>query len=165
MLSELFYSEEEQNSVGARLIDLYVLPSRVFKITVPSAVGGTTEISVKMRLLCDKENQEVASITDNFGPLSRILAHRKHILARAVESIEGVPIEMPSKLKQRYRETMGRDPTPVEEKLWVFDACQSPILEQLIECYDELRKEQQRYIEDLKKKSQEPSVDQFQEMK
>lgn len=164
MVSELFYTGEEQNSVAAKLIDLFTLPSKAFMITVP-AENGSTEISVKIRLLNDKENQEVANIVDKYGNLAKILAQRKQILARAVESIEGTAIEMPAKLRQAYTESLGREPTPIEEKLWVFEACQSPILNELINCYDELQKEQRSRIEELKKKSAESLTDSLPEMK
>jgi hypothetical protein len=53
----------------------------------------------------------------------------------------------------------------MEEKMWVFEACQSPILNELINCYEELQQEQRRRIEELKKKSAESLTDSLPEMK
>ena len=161
MGSSLFYKTvEEHDSVSAKLIDLFVLPSTIVKIPVAEGM----DLIVKMRLLNDKENMEVATAVDQCGTFGRLIMQRRHILARAIESIEGAVLEMPAVLKQEYESRIGRKPTPIEEKLWVLELCQSMVLNELATKYEEFNLEQRKMIDDLKKKSVQLSVDPLPEM-
>jgi len=142
------FTGEDQDSIAARLTELYTLPSRIFKVPVPDG-----EIAVKIRLLTDQEQFEVAKAADIYGPLARVIMQRRHILARAVEVIEGGFIDMPKILKQDMLDRTGKEPSRVEEQLWVLERCQGVTLQVLIDCYEELRQEQQNEIAELKKKS------------
>jgi len=153
-----FYGAEERGSIGARLIQLFTLPSRVFDIPVFGDPPKT--IKAKIRLLSDKENLEVAEIADRYSFSAKILAERIFILARAVEWIEELPIEMPKAIKEDIKSRMGREPTPVEEKSWVFEQCQPVLLQEFLNCYIDLQDEQRKQLEELKKtyyESQTPS--------
>jgi len=141
------FTDEEQDSVAARLINLFTLPAQIFEVPVPDG-----SIRVKIRLLNDKENQEVSDIADRYGVASRMLVERRHILARAVLWIENIPIEMPESIKVAVKEETRREPTDVEQKLWVFEQCQPVLVDEFIKCYDELVKAQRAEINEIKKK-------------
>ena len=161
MGSSLYKTPEEQGSVAAKLIDLFTVPSAT--VTIPVAEG--MDLFIKLRMLNDKENMEVATAVDQCGSFGKLLMQRRQILARAIEFIEGAVIEMPSALRQEYIERVGRKPTPVEEKLWVLELCQSVVVSEIFEKYEEFNQAQRRMVDDLKKKSAQRLVDQSQEMK
>ena len=162
MGSSLFYkTPEEHDTVSAKLIDLFVLPSIIVKIPVAEGM----DLIIKMRLLNDKENMEVANAVDQAGTFGRMILQRRHILARAIESIEGAILEMPVVLKQEYESRIGRKPTPIEEKLWVLELCQSAVLMELASQYESLVQQQRDMIDNLKKKSVQPLVDPLPEMR
>ena len=144
------FLEGEQDSIAARLMELYTLPAQIFKIPVPEG-----HINVKMRLLSDQENLDVAKSADSSGPLSRIIIQRKQILARAIQGIEDGFIEMPASLKQDIRDRTGREVTDIEEKVWVLERCQPAILQALMECYEEMINDQASQVAELKKKFEE----------
>lgn len=148
------FNEHEQDSIAARLAELYVLPARIFDIPVPDGPEGqdVTSIKVKLRLLNDVENQQVARYSDRYGDTSRMLAERRVILAHATMWIEEVPIKMPDSMINSIRESTGSEPSDIDQKLWVFEHCQSDLLQMLIRCYDELRQDQYAQIDEIKKK-------------
>lgn len=154
------FAEGEQDSVAARLIQLFELPAQIFDIAVQEG-----SIKIKMRLLNDKENQEVSDMADRYGLASRLLIERRHILARAVLWIENVPVEMPESVRIATREEVGSVPTDVEQKLWVFEQCQPILLQDLMKCYDEMAQTQQSEIAAIKKKFAEQSAEPQQEVK
>jgi len=154
------FADEEQDSVAARLIHLFELPAQIFDIAVPEG-----SIKVKMRLLNDKENQEVSDMADRYGMASRLLVQRRHVLARSVSWIENIPIEMPESIKAAVKEEIGRAPTDVEQKLWVFEQCQPVLLIDLMKCYGEMAKAQETEINSIKKKYAEQSAEPQQEVK
>lgn len=137
----------EQSSVAARLVALFTLPSKVFDVVAPDG-----PIKAKLRLLTDKENQEVSDVADRYGLASRMIVQRREILARSVLWIEGLPIEMPAVVKADIKERTGVEPTDVEQKLWVFEQCQPVLLVELFRCYDQMVEEQMREINEIKKK-------------
>jgi hypothetical protein len=149
--AEAIYSDEEKDSVGAQLMALYAIPSRVFDLPVQMADGSVSSIKVKLRLLNDKENEDVSEIADRYGPLSRVINERRAILARAIEWIENTPIQMPRALIQLMKDR-GAEPTQVEQTLWVLEQSQSPMLDELIVFYDQLLDEQKVHVSDIKKK-------------
>jgi len=151
---------DEHDSVAARLIGLFSLPSQIFDIAVP---GGS--ISVKMRLLNDKENQEVSDMSDRYGLASRLLVERREILSRSVQWIENIPIEMPESVKIAIRDQTGVAPSDIDQKLWVFAQCQPVLLQELMKCYDQMVEQQQREIVEIKKKFTEQSERPQQEIK
>ena len=153
------FSEEDHDSIASRLIELYTIPSRVFQVPVPNG-----SINVKLRLLSDQENLDVAKLADNYGPLARMIAQRKHILARAIMAIEDGLIEMPIELKQEYKDRFNREPTEIEQKSWTLDQCQPILINTLMECYEELLQEQTLQITELKKKFAESHVETSPEM-
>ncbi len=145
------FNEHEQDSIAARLSELYVLPARIFDLPVPQG-EDVDIIKIKLRLLNDIENQQVARYADRYGDTSRMLAERRVILAYSVMWIEDVPIKMPDSMINSIRERTGTEPSDVDQKLWVFEHCQSDLLQMFIRCYDELRQEQYVQIDDIKKK-------------
>ena len=148
------FSEGDRDSISARLAELYTIPARIFQVPVPDGF-----INVKIRLLSDQENLDVAKLADNYGPIARIIVQRRHILARAVIAIEGDFIEMPSELKQSVSDRTGRDPTDIDQKLWALEQCQSVLVHALMDCYEELLQEQTLQITELKKKFVESQVE------
>jgi len=154
------FAEDEQDSVAARLIDLFTLPAQIFDIPVPEG-----SISIKMRLLNDKENQEVSDMADRFGLASRLLVERRYILSRAVLWIENVPVQMPESVRIAAKEGIGRDPTDIEQKLWVFEQCQPVLLQELMKHYDEMVLAQQSELGAIKKKFAEQSAEPPKEVK
>jgi len=141
------WPDAERDSVSARLSQLYVLPARVYEIPV----GEGQTVRVKLRLLNDKETLEVADIIDRYGVLGNVIMQRRHILARALLWIEDQPITMPTNVKQEFKDRNGRDPTELEEKLWVFELCQPVVLDSIFEKWDELAREQKVSVAELKK--------------
>jgi len=150
-MASYVFPEHEQESIAARLSELYVLPARIFNIPVPDG-EDVASIKVKLRLLNDVENQQVARYADRYGDTSRMIAERRVILAHAVMWVEDVPIKMPDSMINSIRERTGTEPTSIEQKLWVFEHCQSDLLQMLIRCYDELRQSQYVQIDEIKKK-------------
>ena len=149
-----FYDASERGSIGAKLIQLYTLPSQVFDIPVEP----TRSIKVKIRLLNDQENLEVAELADRYSFSAKILAERIFILARAVEWIEDLPLNMPNSVKEDIRSRLGRIPTEVEEKTWVFERCQPILLQEFLNCYIELQEQQRNLLSELKKTYTESQV-------
>ena len=141
------FPEAERGSVAARLAALFTAPAKIFEIIAPDG-----PIKVKLRLLTDKENQEVSEVADRWGVASRMIVQRREILARSVLWIESIPIEMPASIKTDIKERTGVEPTDVEQKLWVFEQCQPVLLVELFHCYDQMMEEQQREIGEIKKK-------------
>ena len=148
------FAEGEQDSVAARLVNLFTLPAQIFDIPVP---GGS--ISIKMRLLNDKENQEISDMADRYGLASRLLVERRYILSRSILWIENVPVTMPESVRTAAKEEIGRDPTDIEQKLWVFEQCQPVLLQEFMRHYDEMVAEQQRELSEIKKKFEEQSAE------
>jgi len=141
------FRPEEQDSVAARLGSLFTLPAQIFDLVVPDG-----SIKVKMRLLNDRENQDVSDVADRYGLASRMLVQRREVLARSVMWIEDVPVEMPESVKIAVAEQTGTDPTDVEQKLWVFSQCQPVLLAELMKFYEEMTIEQRRSMDEIKKK-------------
>lgn len=141
------FQTEERDSIAARLSSLFTLPAQIFDLIAPDG-----PIKVKIRLLSDKENQEVADVADRYGLASRILVQRREVLSRAVMWIENIPIEMPESVKTAVREQTGNNPTEVEQKLWVFAQCQPVLLTDLMKFYDDMLQQQQREVDEIKKK-------------
>ena len=153
-----YTSEEQESGIGARLMNLFSLPSRTFELPVETDDGDIDTIQVKMRLLNDRENQEVTEIADKYGLASRMINERRGILARCIISIEKLPIEMPSSMVQAITEQTGRPPTEVVQRLWVLEQCQGVLLNNLISFYDQLAEEQLNEVATVKKKFEQLSV-------
>lgn len=141
------FPSEERDSVAARLVGLFTLPAQVFDLITPDG-----PIKVKMRLLNDRENQDVADVADRYGLASRMIVERREILARSVQWIENFPIEMPEAIKTTVKEKTLTTPSDVDQKLWVLAQCQPVLLQDLMKFYDGMVQQQQREIEDIKKK-------------
>lgn len=141
------FRPEERDSVAARLSSLFTLPAQIFDLIAPDG-----PIKIKMRLLNDKENQDVADVADRYGLASRMLVQRREVLARSIMWIEDIPIEMPDSVKIAIKDQTGVDPTSIEQKLWVFAQCQPTLLAELMNFYDEMALEQKRAMDDIKKK-------------
>lgn len=141
------FRPEEQDSVAARLSSLFTLPARIFDLVAPDG-----PIKIKMRLLSDKENQDVADVADRYGLASRMIVQRREVLSRSVMWIENIPIEMPDSVKIAIKDQTGIDPSDIEQKLWVFSQCQPVLLIDLMKFYDEMAQQQQREIDEIKKK-------------
>ena len=151
LTGKLAYAESEQGSVGAQLQSLYTIPSRVFDLPV-SMDGTVTSVKVKMRLLTDRENEEVAEIADRYGTSSRMLMERRAILARSIEWIENNPVKMPEVLIDAIESRVGSPPSDVEQAFWVLQQSQSAVLQTLIDFYTELQTEQRVAVDEIKKK-------------
>jgi len=141
------WPDTERDTVTARLTQLFTLPARVFEVPV----GEGQVIRVKLRLLNDRENLEVADMVDRYGMIGKSIVERRQILARAVLWLEDQPLRMSTSVKQSFMDRNDRSPTEVEEKLWVFEMCQPVVLDALFEKYDELMREQLRLVSELKK--------------
>lgn len=141
------FRPEERDSVAARLSSLFTLPAQIFDIVTPDG-----SIKVKMRLLNDRENQDVADVADRYGLASRMLVQRREVLARSIMWIEDIPVEMPESVRIAIKDQTGLDPTEVEQKLWVFAQCQPILLADLMGFYDEMAIEQKRAMDEIKKK-------------
>lgn len=144
------FRPEERDSVAARLNSLFTLPAQVFDLMAPDG-----PIKVKIRLLNDKENQDVADVADRYGLASRLIVQRREVLSRAVMWIENIPVEMPDSVKIAVKGQTGADPTEIEQKLWVFAQCQPVLLQELMQFYTEMTQQQLREMEEIKKKSAE----------
>jgi len=141
------FRPEERDSVAARLSSLFTLPAQIFELMHPDG-----SIKVKMRLLNDRENQDVADVADRYGLASRMIVQRREVLARSVMWIEDIPVEMPESVQIAIKDQTGADPTEVEQKLWVFAQCQPILLADLMRFYDEMVDEQKRGMDEIKKK-------------
>jgi len=154
------FRSEEQDSVAARLGSLFTLPAQIFDLITPDG-----SIKVKMRLLNDKENQDVSDVADRYGLASRMLVSRREVLARSVMWIEDVPVAMPDSVKTAVIDQTGANPTDVEQKLWVFSQCQPVLLAELMKFYEEMAQEQRREMDEIKKKFAEQPEKPQQEVK
>lgn len=141
------WPDDERDSVSAKLTQLFILPARVVEIPV----GEGQVIKAKLRLLNDKETLEVADFIDRYGFLGKSIMERRHILARSLLWIEDQPLTMPSSVRQEFRDRSDRQPTEIEEKLWVLEQCQPVVLDAIFMHYDELAREQKVSVAELKK--------------
>ena len=153
-----YTSSELESGIGGRLMDLFTLPTRAFELPVETEDGNSIGLEVKIRLLNDKENLEVSEISDRFGVATTAISQRRAILARAIVSIERLPLEMPAVLVQDLTERLGRSPTEVEQRFWVLEQCQGVLLQQLITFYYELQDEQINAVNEIKKKFEQRTV-------
>lgn len=134
------------------LIELFKLPEKIVEIHGRLPNGEEVSLSVKLHLLSDEELLAASREADRYQTLGRPLALRREILARAIEWIDGEPLEMPSKIKEQFKLAFGREPTPLEQRQWVLSQCQPATLQLLEEAYEKLRAEQERLVQEVKKK-------------
>lgn len=143
--------QEQEESVGWKLIQLFTLPSTIVELPVAEHGEEIRTIRVKMRLLSDKEMLEVQQLADRYGFVSRTIISRREILARAIEWVEEKPLEMPKELKSQLKAS-GARVTELDEKRWVLEHMQPIVLQLLQEEYDKLLEQQAAAVAEIKKK-------------
>ncbi len=145
------FDSGERDSISFYLINVFRLPSRVFEIPVPAG-DSFAVIRVCLRLLSDQEIEEVAKTAEQGGMLSQQVLLRRETLARSIVWVENQSLEMPSKVREAFVASFGREPTELDQKRWVLSQCQPRLLEILDEKYNELVQEQEDLAAEVKKK-------------
>lgn len=143
-----FVPPDERDTVSWRLMNLFVMPTKEVRVVVDEDYT----VTVTMRLLDDRENEAVYKTASRVPSHAQAVIIRRETLARAVRQIDGEPLEMPPSFRGHFEAEMGRVPKPEEEASWVLENCQSLLLQELFDQYLLLLQEQQRQINELKKK-------------
>ena len=114
------------------------------------------KIEATFRTLTPPEMREVWDICNRFESFgAREITEKIEILARAITSINDMPLILDPKERDDFKGRTGQDPSPLEQaRIIMIDKLKSTdLLEALWEVYEDFRNEIRASFEEIKKKS------------
>ena len=143
------FNSPQYQSFLSSLFNFGAIPSKTFELS--------KNFRVKLRILSPIENVEILKKVDILpGNLSRVETLIIETLTRAIESINGQYLRFDDEMKnewKQFRNTTVEPSTWEQQKYILSYRFQKPVLTEIFSKYQELLKEQEKLLEDLKKNS------------
>lgn len=129
------------------------------KIVIFEDPEKNIKITATFRTLTPSEIRDVSEEVDKFSSLdSRIITDKMETLARGVQTINDMHLQLPSNEMEKFKEDYGREASPLDQaRIILIDKIKSVyIIDALYEAYQEFVRETRDNFEDLKKKLKNP---------
>jgi hypothetical protein len=112
-------------------------------------------INATFRTLTPTENRDVFEAVSRFNSIGgQSVTERIETLARAIKTINDMPLTLESDEKEEYHKKHGKDPSPLEQaRIILFDKIKSiHVIDALYEAYMEFKSGIEIGFDDVKKK-------------
>lgn len=116
---------------------------------------GKVKISATFRTLTHNEVKDVFEQSNKYTTLAaQTMAERVETLARAIKTINDMPLHLSTLEREEFRKEYNRDPTPVEQaKVTLVKKIKSHlVIDALYEAYIEFSSKIEKEFVDIKKK-------------
>lgn len=143
------FNSPQYQSFLSSAFNFGAIPSKTFELS--------KNFRVKLRVLSPVENLEILKKVDIApGNLSRMEILVIETLTRAIEAINGQYLRFDDEMKKEWTQFRNTtvEPSTWEQQRYILSyRFQKPVLTEIFSKYQELLKEQEKLLEDLKKNS------------
>jgi len=125
------------------------------KIIIYKDPDKNIEINATFRTLTPAEHRDIFEYLENFNSMeAKIIAEKMEILARAVRTINDMPLVLDAGERKQYKDVYGHDPSSLEQARYIIvERIKSvQVIDALYEAYNEFVTEVRKSFEDVKKK-------------